>query len=66
MLDDAFVPDAVLLKAPTPPVERLAAAYPELRRRNLTGARMIRSDPKVGPVKESDLYPVLQLLNTLS
>jgi hypothetical protein len=59
MLDDALVPDAVLLETPTPPVERLAATYPELRRRNLTGALMIRSDSEVGPVKESDLYTVL-------
>jgi hypothetical protein len=59
ILGDALVPDAVLLEVPGPPVERLAAVYPELRRRDLPGARVVRGDPELRPVEERDLYTVL-------
>ena len=60
------VPDAVLLERPGLPVERLAATYPELRRRHLPGARVVRDAPELRPVEERDLYTVPKILNTTS
>src|SRR5215217_30630 len=48
----AAVLDAVLREPARPELQRLLPRYPELRRRDLTGPRVVRRNPQVGPVEE--------------
>src|SRR5215216_3138541 len=49
--------DAELQEPARPELERLPPRDPELRRRDLTGALMVRRNSQVGPIEERDLRP---------
>jgi hypothetical protein len=56
---DATVPDPVLRKSPSPPVQGFATAHPELCRRHLARSRMVLGDPEMRPVEKGNLRPGL-------
>jgi len=53
---------AELGEALRPELERVSARYPQLRRGDFAGARVVRGDPQVRPVEENDLDRLLVLL----